>query len=122
MINLYLKYKLNRKINLMVGRIKVNNVLRIVTECLLFIRTDNLFILSGIQPTEFRRLKAALSLAHCAQEPEHLLYERFLSPLGGKLREHKSRHPFVPAVLELLNDPVRLGTSVARWAEYKWSM
>ena len=61
-------------------------------------------------------------LARRAQEPEDLLYERFLSSFRGQLRQLKSRHPFVPAALELLNNPVQLGTTVAQWAEYKSRM
>ena len=93
----------------------INDALDIVTRCLSSTPTDNLFILSGIQPTELLRQKTVLSLARHAQEPEHLLYERLLSPLGGQLRKHKSRHPFVPAALELLKNPAQSGTSVARW-------
>ena len=63
-----------------------------------------------------------LSLARRAQEPEHLVYERLLSPLGKHLWQRKSRHSFVRVELELLNDPAGSGTSVARWAEYRWSM
>ena len=55
-------------------------------------------------------------------KPEHLLYERFLPPLGGQMRQLKSRQPFVPAALELVNNPTQSGTSVARWAEDRWDM
>ena len=55
-------------------------------------------------------------------KPEHLLYERFLPPLGGQMRQLKSRQPFMPAALELVNDPTQSCTSVTRWAEDRWSM
>ena len=70
-------------------------------------------------PTKLRIQKAVLSLVRRDQDPEHLSYERLLSPLGGKLRQLKSRHSFVPAALELLSNPTQSGTSVARCAKYK---
>ena len=82
-------------------------------------KTDNLFILSNIQPTELCCQKTVLLLACCAQEPEYLLCERVLSLLGRQLWQLKSRHPFVPAALELLNNLTQSGTNVA---EYKGSM
>ena len=41
----------------------INDALRIVSGCLSPTPTDNLLVLSGTQPTELRRKKAALSLA-----------------------------------------------------------
>ena len=76
------------------------------------------FILPGIQPTELRRQITVLFLVCCAQELKHLLYKGLLSPLGGQLRQLKSRHLIVPAALELLNDPAQSGTSIARWSKY----
>ena len=88
----------------------INNALRIVTGCLRPTPTDNLFILSGIQPTELRCQKAIQSLARRAQEPKHLLHESYcLGHLQLKLR-----HLFVPTALELLNDPAQSGISEAR--------
>ena len=59
-----------------------------------------------------------LSPARRTQEPGHLLYKKLVSPLCGQLRQLKSRHLFLPAALELLNDPDQSGTSVTQWAEY----
>ena len=42
-------------------------------------------------------------------------------PYGGH-QQHKSRHLFAPAALELLRDASELSTSEARWADYKWSI
>ena len=75
--------------------------MRIVIGFLSPTQTDNLFILASIQPTELRRQKAVLFLARRSQKPENILYERLLSPLRRQLRQLKSRHPFVPAALEL---------------------
>ena len=44
-----------------------------------------------------------------------------IGPHGGH-RQLKSRHPFVPAALELLRDASELGNSAARWANHRWSI
>ena len=85
-----------------------HNALRLVTGCMRPSPTDNPFVLSGITPTELRRKRATLSWACRAQEPGHLLDDRLTSrPYGGH-RQLKSRHPFVPAALELLRDASEL--------------
>ena len=100
----------------------INDALRIVTGCLRPTPTDNLYVLAGIQPSELRRKQAVLSLACRAQEPEHLLHNRLSSlPYGGH-RQLKSRHPFVPAALELLNDLNKTNIGAAHWADYRWNM
>ena len=61
-------------------------------------------------------------LACHAQEPGHLLHDPLTShPYRGH-QQRKSRHPFVPAALELLRDASELGTSAARWANHRWSI
>ena len=57
--------------------------------------------------------KVVLYLARRAQEPEHLLHEKLMSPLSGQLLKIKTRQPFAPAKLELLNNPTLSGISVA---------
>ena len=53
----------------------LNDALRIVTGCLRPTPTDHLPILSGIQPAEFRRMAATLSLAHHGSlDPDHILH------------------------------------------------
>ena len=89
-----------------------------VTRCLRFTPMDNFFMLAGIQPTELCHQKAILSLACYAQEPEHLLYERLLFLFHGQLWQLKSRHPLIPSVLELLNNPTQSCTGVPQWTEY----
>ena len=99
----------------------MNDALRLVTGCLRPTPTGNLFVLSGITTTELCRKRATLSLACRPQELGHLLQYRLTShPYGGH-RRLKSRHPFVPAALELLRNASELGTSAARWAEHRWS-
>ena len=78
--------------------------------------------LNRIQSAELRHQKAVLSLACRGRAPEHRLYERLLSSFREQLRQLKSIHPFVPAALELLNDPAQSGISAAKWAECRRSM
>ena len=61
----------------------INDALRVVTGCLRPTPTNNLFVLSGITPTELRRKRATLSLACCAQEPVYLLHDRLTSHSYG---------------------------------------
>jgi len=76
------------------------------------------FVLAGSIPTEFRQKRAKLSLARRAMDPEHLLHNRLLFTLTTQL---KSRHPFVPAALELLKDLDKSNTTAALWADHKWN-
>ena len=93
----------------------INDVLRMVTECLRVTSTDNIFVLSGITPTELRRKRATLFLVCRAQKPGHLLHDRLTSHSYGGHQRLKSIHPFVPAAL----DASELGTSAARWADHR---
>ena len=65
------------------------------------------FYLSKHPTTELRRQKSVLSVDRRAQEPYCLLYKRLWSLLDGQLQQLKSRHSFVPAALELLDDPAQ---------------
>ena len=57
----------------------LNDALRIVTGCLRPTPTDYLPILAGIQPAEFRRRGATLSLANRATlTPDHILHEQLV--------------------------------------------
>ena len=100
----------------------IYDALRLLTGCLRPAPTDNLFVLSGITPTELRRKRAALSLACRAQESGYLHHDQLTPhPYEGH-RQLKPRHPFVPAALELLRDVSELGTSVVRWAHHRRSI
>ena len=97
----------------------INNALRRVIGCPRPNPTDKLVVLAGIQLTGIRRQRATLSLARRAQELEHLIHKRLVSPSFGHLRQLKLRHLFVLAALEQLNNLAQSGTSVAEWADYK---
>jgi len=81
----------------------INDALRIVTGCLRPTPADNLPILAGIQPADFRRNGATLSLARRAMEPRHLLHSALTCPPNGNARRLKSRHTFVPAAQQLIS-------------------
>jgi len=52
---------------------------------------------------------------------EHFLYDRLLFTPTTQQRELKSRHPFVPAVLEVLKDLDKYNITAAFWADHKWN-
>ena len=83
-----------------------------MTGCLRPAPADNLPILAGIQPAEFRRKGATLSLARRAMEPGHL---------DGNARHLKSRHPIVPAAQQLTSSSYNNNRSVALWADHRWN-
>jgi len=98
----------------------IDEVLRIVTICLRPAPEDNLSILAGIQPVEFRHNGATLSLARCAMDPRHLLQSALTCPLSTNARRLKSRHPFVPAAqLISLSDNNNIPT--VHWANHPWN-
>ena len=101
--------------------VAINSVLRTVTGCLRPTPTDNLPILAGIQPAEFRRKQATLSLSRRALEPDHLLHAKlFVAPIRRQTRL-KSRRPFVSAAQLLVKESDNLNISAAHWADQKWS-
>jgi len=100
----------------------IHDALRLVTGCFRPTPIDNLFVLAGITLTELRRKRAILSLARRAMDPEHLLYDRLLFSPTTQQRDLKSRHPFVPAALELLKDLDKSNTTAASWADHRWNM
>ena len=100
----------------------LNDALRIVTGCLRLTPTDHLPILSGIQPTELRRLGATLFLAYRVfLDPDHTLYG-LLSGSSDVCQERlRSRRPFVPAARNLLKNLARFGICASEKTNYKWN-
>ena len=99
----------------------LNDALRIVTGCLRPTSTDHLPVLSGIQPSELRRMGATLSLAHRGSlEFDYILH----GLLSGSSNTHqvrlKSKRPFVPAARNLLDNLARLGIRASEWTNHKW--
>ena len=94
-----------------------------VTGCLHPTPTDHLPILLGIQPPELRRLGVTLSLAYRGSlDPDHILYG-LLSGYSDALPERsRSRHPFVPAARNLLNNLGGLGIRASEWTNYRWNV
>ena len=99
----------------------IHGALRTVTGCLRPTPLDNLSVLAGIQPAEFRREEATLSLVRRALAPDHLLHSKAYAKRSGDPRRLKSRHPFVPAAQMLLDESNNQNISVENWADYKWS-
>ena len=81
----------------------INDDLPIVTGCLRPTPTDNLPILTGVQPAEIRRKVATLSLTRRAMEPGHLFHSALTYPPGANARRLKSRHPFMLAAQQLIS-------------------
>ena len=99
----------------------LNDALRIVTGCLRPTPTDHLPILSGIQPAELRRMGATLSLAyHGSLNPDHILHGLLSGSSDTGQVRLRSRHPFVPAARNLLDNLARLGIRASEWTNLKW--
>jgi len=92
-----------------------------VTGCLRPTPADNLPILTGIQPAELRHSGATLSLARRAMEPGQLLHSAFTRPLSAVARRLKSRHPFVPAALQLVSFSDNHNICAAQWPDHQWN-
>ena len=71
----------------------LNDALRIVTGCLRPTLTDNLPILSGIQPAELRGMGTTLSLAHRGSlDPDHILHGLLSGSSDTRQARLRSRH------------------------------
>ena len=99
----------------------LNDTLPIVTGCLRPTPTDHLPVLSGIQPTEFRRMGATLSLAYCGSlDPNHILHGLLSGSSDTRQVRVRSRRPFMPATRNLLDNLARLGIRAFEWTNHKW--
>ena len=98
----------------------LNDAMRTVTGCLLPTPKDCLPVLAGIQPPERRRAGATLKIAYKALTwGQHLLHEIISRPHGQGPPRLKSRRPFVPAALSLLETSRH--ERAAAWIEDAWS-
>ena len=99
----------------------LNDALHIVTGCLRPTPTNYLPVLSGIQPAELRQMGATLSLAYRGSlDPDHILYGLLSGSSDiGQVRL-RSRHPFVPAAWNLLDNLAKLGIRTSEWTNHKW--
>ena len=83
--------------------------------------TDHLPVLSGIQPAELSRMGATLSLAYRGSpDPDHILYGLLSGSSDTRQVRLRSRRPFVPAALNLLDNLARLGIRASEWINHKW--
>ena len=94
----------------------LNDALRIVTGCLRPTPTDNLPVLSGIQPAELRRQGATFSLANRSSlDPGHIRHGQVTEPQVVSKERLKSRHPFDPATRKLKHNLSEVGVRAAQW-------
>ena len=99
----------------------LNDALRIVTGCLRPTPTDQLPVLSGIQPAEFRRMGATLSLAYRGSlDPDHILYGLLSGSSDTCQMRLRFRRPLVPAAWNLLDNLARLAIRFSEWTTHKW--
>ena len=90
--------------------------LRIVTGCLRPTPTDNLPVLSGIQPAELRRQGAAFSLANRnSLNPSHILHGQLTEPQAASKQRLKSKRPFALVAQKLLHNLSELGIRATQW-------
>ena len=103
----------------------LNDALRIVTECLRPTPTEpteDLPVLTGIQPAELRRLEATLSLADRAiHEPDHVLHGQLVGKQNAHQWRLRSRRSFVPAAWKLLDSLSEMDIRVKQWTKHKWN-
>jgi len=97
----------------------IKDSLRIVTGCLRPTPADNLPILVGIQPAEFRLNGATLSLARRAIEPGDLFHSAVTCPSSADPRRLTSRQPFAPAAQQLINLSDNSSIRAAQWTDHQ---
>ena len=99
----------------------LNDALRIVTGCLRPTPTDNLPVLSSIQPAELRRQEVTLSLANRSSlDPGHILHGQLTEPQAASRERLKYRRQCVPAARKLLHNLSELGIRAAQWTNLTW--
>ena len=73
-------------------------------------------------PVWCRRMGATLSLAHRGSlDLDHILYGLFSGFSDTRQVRIRSRHPFVPAARNLLDNLTRLGIRDSKWKNHKWN-
>ena len=99
----------------------LNDALRIVTGCLHPTPTDNLPVLSVIEPAELRRQEATFSLTNRSSlDLGHILHGQLTELQAPSKKRLKSRHPFVPTARKLLHSLSELGIRAAQWMISTW--
>ena len=84
---------------------------------------DHLPVLSGIQPAEHCQMGVTLSLAYCGSlDRNHILHDLLNGSSDTRQVRLRSRHPFVPAAQNLLDNLARLGIHASEWTNHKWNM
>ena len=98
----------------------LNDALRMVTGCLRPTPTDHLPVLSGIQPAELCLMGATLSLVYRRfLDLDHMLHGLLSGSSDTRQVRLRSRHPFVPAARNLLDNLARLDIRASEWKNHK---
>ena len=99
----------------------LNSALRIVTGCLRSTLTNNLPVLSGIQPAELRRQGATLSSVNRSSlDPGHILHGQLTELQAASKERLKSRHPFISAARKSSRNLFELGIRAVQWTNLTW--
>ena len=100
----------------------LNDALRIVTECPRLTTTAHLPILSGIQPSELRRIGATFFLVYRGSlKPDHILFSFLSRSSDARQAKLRSRRPFVPAARNDLNNLAKLEIRASQWTNCRWN-
>ena len=85
--------------------------------------SNNLLLLSGIQPAELYRQGATFSLAnHSCLDPDHILHGQLCGSQDARRERLKSRRSFVPAARKLLDSLSEMDIRAAQWTNTKWDI
>ena len=82
--------------------------------------TDHLPVISGIQPSELRRLGATLAHRRSLY-PDHILYGLLSCSSDTCQVRLRSRRPFLPAAWSFLDNLAGLGILASEWTNHKWN-
>ena len=101
----------------------LNDALSIVSGCLRLTPTDNLPVLSSIQPAELRPQEATLSLANRSSlDASHNPHGQLTESQAASKERLKCRHPFVSVAQKLLHNLCELGIRAAQWTNLTWNI
>ena len=101
----------------------LNHDLCIITGCLHPTPMDHLPILSGIQPAELCQMRATLSLAYRKSlYTGHIVYGLLSGSSDTRQVRQRSRHSFMPAEQNHLDNLARLGICASEWTNHKWKV
>ena len=100
----------------------LSDTLHIVTGCLYPIPTEDLPVLTGIQPAQLHRLGVVFSLGnHAIHDSDHVLQRQLVGQQNVLQERLRSRRPFVYAAWKLLGSLSELDIHGKQWIKHKWN-